>query len=104
LVGLSVLVRDQLTNLSGTIFYYLIGTIHSLILNINIMFGKKSLGLALAGIAAYAWYKYSQLSEDEKRDITNNIKEKGKKILGSLKKGAEMNGKAAFDESTQYAG
>ena len=44
------------------------------------MFGKKSLGLALAGIAAYAWYKYSQLSEDEKRDITNNIKEKGKKF------------------------
>jgi hypothetical protein len=42
---------------------------------------KEKFRLGIAGIAAYAWYKYSQLSEDEKRDITNNIKEKGKKIL-----------------------
>ena len=67
------------------------------------MFGKKSLGLALAGVAAYAWYKYSQLSEQEKRDLTNNIKEKGKKLIGSLQKGTAMNGQT-FDESTQYAG
>ena len=67
------------------------------------LFGKKSLGLALAGLAAYAWYKYSQLSEDEKRDITDNLKQKGKKMLGSLKKSAGMNGQT-FDERTQYAG
>ena len=67
------------------------------------MFGKKSIGLALAGLAAYAWYKYSQLSEDEKRDLANNIKEKGKKVFGSLSKSGIVNGQA-FDERTQYAG
>lgn len=41
--------------------------------------------LLLAGIAAYGLYKYSKMSEEEKR----NLKEKGKRFvdenLGSLK-------------------
>ena len=41
--------------------------------------------LLLAGLAAFGLYKYSQMSEEEKR----NLKEKGKKMvdenLGSLK-------------------
>jgi hypothetical protein len=37
-------------------------------------------GFILAGIAgAVAYYLYSQLSEEEKTDMVNNLKEKGKK-------------------------
>jgi hypothetical protein len=37
-------------------------------------------GLILAAIAAVAYYKYSQMSEEQKRNMVNNLKEKGKKI------------------------
>ncbi len=36
--------------------------------------------LILAGAAAFVYYKYSQMSEEEKRDIVNNLKDKGKKL------------------------
>ncbi|HVX25370.1 MAG TPA: hypothetical protein VHB70_03455 [Parafilimonas sp.] len=36
--------------------------------------------LFLTGAAAFAAYKYSKLSEDEKRELLNKIKNKGKKI------------------------
>ena len=42
---------------------------------------KSKSFLVLAGLAAYAYYKYSKLSPDEKRDLTGSIKEKGKKLF-----------------------
>lgn len=36
--------------------------------------------LILAGTAAFVYYKYSQMSEEEKRDMVNNLKDKGKKL------------------------
>ena len=66
------------------------------------LLGKKTVGLALAGLAAYAWYKYSKMSADEKRDLTNNLKEKGKNILDSVVPKKGMNSKPAFDESTAF--
>ena len=36
--------------------------------------------LLLAGLAAFAYYKYSKLSPDEKRNLFGSIKEKGKKL------------------------
>ncbi len=36
--------------------------------------------LLLAGLAAFAYYKYSKLSPAEKNNITGTIKEKGKKL------------------------
>ncbi|MEO6583910.1 MAG: hypothetical protein ABIO05_06275 [Ferruginibacter sp.] len=36
--------------------------------------------LIVGGLAAYAYYKYSKMSTEEKRDIVNNVKKKGKKI------------------------
>ena len=41
--------------------------------------GKISL-LLLTGAAAFAAYKYSKMSEDEKRELVDKLKEKGKKI------------------------
>jgi len=37
-------------------------------------------GLLLAGLAAFAYYKYSKLSEEEKRNLVSGLKEKGKKL------------------------
>ena len=47
-------------------------------------------GIILAAIAAFAFYKYSKLSEDKKRDLVKNLKQKGQKLYdkyipGSLK-------------------
>ncbi|HEY6975514.1 MAG TPA: hypothetical protein VH396_04455 [Chitinophagaceae bacterium] len=37
-------------------------------------------GLILAAIAGLAYYKYSQMSEEQRRDMVNKVKEKGKKF------------------------
>lgn len=44
------------------------------------MAGIPKGGLLLAGLAAFAYYKYSKMSEQEKRDLVNNLKEKGQKL------------------------
>ena len=44
------------------------------------MFGRKTGGLLLAGLAAYAYYKYNKMTPEEKRQAMAGIKEKGKKI------------------------
>jgi hypothetical protein len=36
--------------------------------------------LILGAIAGFAYYKYSKMSADQKRDMMNNLKEKGKKM------------------------
>jgi hypothetical protein len=36
--------------------------------------------LLLAGAAAFAYYKYSQMSADQKRNLVGDLKEKGKKF------------------------
>ena len=56
----------------------------------------KLSGLVLAGLAAFAWYKYSKMSADEKRSMVNNLKEKGKKLYdqyvpANMKDTAEKN-------------
>ena len=37
-------------------------------------------GIILAAIAAFAYYKYSRLTEEQKRDLVNNLKQKGQKL------------------------
>ncbi len=61
----------------------------------NIMNTKFS-GLILAGLAAFAYYKYSKMSVDEKRNLVSSIKEKGKKLYneyvpGNVKDNVEKN-------------
>lgn len=40
--------------------------------------------LLLAGLAAWAFYKYKKMSPDEKDQITEKIKTTGKKIVDNL--------------------
>lgn len=45
--------------------------------------GKKKMGLGalvLAGAAAFAYHKYSQMSEQEKRNLLGSLKDKGRKF------------------------
>ncbi len=41
---------------------------------------KNSTGLLLAGLAAFAYYKYSRMSEEEKQNIISSLKDQGKKL------------------------
>lgn len=45
------------------------------------MLQRKTGGLLLAGLAAYAYYKYNKMSAQEKEDLVGNLKEKGKKMV-----------------------
>ncbi len=36
--------------------------------------------LVLAGLAAFAYYKYSKMSEEEKRNLVSSLREQGKKL------------------------
>ena len=36
--------------------------------------------LLLAGLAAFAYYKYSRLNPDQKRELADNLKQKGKQL------------------------
>ena len=42
---------------------------------------NKSLSLLLAGVAAYGYYKYSKMTEAERKNFISGLKEKGKKVL-----------------------
>jgi hypothetical protein len=42
------------------------------------LFNKK--GLLFAGLAAYAYYRYTRMPKEEKEALREKIKEKGKKI------------------------
>ena len=37
-------------------------------------------GLLLAGLAAYAYYKYSKMSAEEKENLVRDLKAKGQKL------------------------
>jgi hypothetical protein len=53
-------------------------------------------GLILLGLAAFGLYKYSKMSADERRNLANNLKKKGKKMYdqyvpGNIKDNVEKN-------------
>lgn len=41
---------------------------------------KKTGGLLLAGLAALAYYKYSKMSDEQKKNIVADLKAKGQKL------------------------
>lgn len=43
------------------------------------MFGKTT-GLVVLGLGAYAYYKYSQMSPEQKEKVVDNLKAKGQKL------------------------
>lgn len=48
-------------------------------------YGKRGPGaLILAGLAAFAYYKYNKMNSQQKKDLVDGLKEKGRKIFGSI--------------------
>lgn len=47
-------------------------------------FAAPAGGILLAGLAAFAYYKYSRLTPEEKQDLVGNLKERGRKLVGQL--------------------
>ena len=47
-------------------------------------YGKSPGALILAGLAAFAYYKYNKMSPQQRQDMVNNLKEKGRKIFGQF--------------------
>lgn len=58
------------------------------------MRNKKSsaASLLLAGAAAFAYYKYSKMSPEERKDLVGSIKQKGRDILNKYMPGSSSNG------------
>ena len=70
----------------------------------NILGSRKSSGgLILAGLAAFALYKYSKMSPDQKSQLTSNLREQGKKILGQVVPGMKSQGMGQ-ESSNAYTG
>ncbi len=75
-------------------------------------------GLLLAGLAAFAYYKYSKMSEEQKRNLVGGLKEKGQKLYNQYmpaeiksmfeKKGTSGNYNSgsnnSFGEGNNYTG
>jgi len=67
-------------------------------------------GLLLAGLAAFAYYKYNKMSPQQRTDMVNNLKEKGKKIFGQFMPGQQQTASANtatgqhYGEGNQYTG
>ena len=57
-------------------------------------------GLLLAGLAAFAYYKYSKMSEEDKRNLVSGFKEKGKKFYDQY---IPANLKAMFEKKTDMS-
>ena len=45
---------------------------------------KSPMGMLLAGAAAFAYYKYSKMSPEQKKDLVSGLKDKASKFLGGL--------------------
>ncbi len=53
-------------------------------------YGKSPLTFLLAGAAAYAYYKYSKMSPEQKKDLVNGLKDKATKLFGQFIPGSEQ--------------
>lgn len=66
--------------------------------------GQKTSSLLLAGLAAYAVYKFSKMSADDKTRLANSLKDQGKKMIDKInprlkEKFAGMTSHNAYEES-----
>lgn len=69
--------------------------------------------LLAAGLAAFAYYKYSKMSEDQKRTLVSDLKDKAQNLYEQYvptevkdifaKKGAGST-ESTFDEGSSYTG
>ena len=68
-----------------------------------IMKNKKTSALILAGAAAFAYYKYSKMTPDEKTKFVSTLKEKGSGLLSNLVPGGLGNLFTKSNSSAAYS-
>lgn len=69
----------------------------------NIFRNRKASGLILGGLAAYAYYKYSKMSADEKSKFTQSIKDTAKDLMGQILPGGKNNEASNTMANSSYA-
>ena len=57
----------------------------------NFLNYRKASGSLLGGLAAYAYYKYSKMSAEDKSKLAQTIKDTGKSILNQIVPGGVKN-------------
>ena len=67
-------------------------------------YGAPVGGLLVAGLAAFAYYKYSKLTPEAKSDLVNNLKERGKKLVSQVTGKQNVFQNNAFDQGSQFSG
>jgi hypothetical protein len=74
---------------------------------------RKTGSLLLAGLAAYAYYKYSKMTPEQKKDLTGTIKQKGKdlydkyvptEIKDMFEKKSGVNDDSSYTAHSEYFG
>ena len=68
----------------------------------NLLNNKTYTGLAVAGLAAFAYYRYSRMTEEEKSKFVDTITSAGKNFFGQFMKHQSPN--AAFTMADNIAG
>ncbi|HEY0677855.1 MAG TPA: hypothetical protein VGD17_06200 [Chitinophagaceae bacterium] len=71
--------------------------------------GKSPVGLLLAGAAAFAYYKYSKMSPQQRKDLVGGLKDKATKIFGQFMPGEKQTAATTangqhYGEGNQYTG
>lgn len=54
----------------------------------SLLRNKKSTGLVLAGIAAFAYYRYTRMTEEERSKLVDSITNAGKDFFGKFMGGS----------------
>jgi len=49
------------------------------------LLNRKTTPLLLAGLAAYAYYRYNKMTPDQRKSFVDNIKSKGKQLMDQFK-------------------
>lgn len=57
----------------------------------NLMNNRKTSGLILGGLAAYAFYRYSKMTPEQKSKLTDTLKEKGRSLMDQFMPGGLKN-------------
>jgi len=82
----------------GFLFIYL-NTIY-LYFKLTTMTKGKTGALLLAGLAAYAVYRISKMSQEDKTKLANDLKDKGRQLIDQLNPG---NLKEKFSRTANHA-
>ena len=69
----------------------------------NLLNNRKTSGLILGSLAAYAFYRYSKMTPEQKSKLTDTLKEKGRSLLDQFMPGGLKNTFGNQEENKTYS-